>query len=103
MLRYDSTHGRFPGTVEIDAAASTLLINGTHLIKVFNEKDPSSIPWASAGVHTVVESTGVFTTREKAGVHVTKGGAKLVIISAPSADCPMFVMVSRIFVFYHTP
>lgn len=92
MLRFDSTHGRFPGTVATDAASKSLIINGTHVIKVFNEKDPSAIKWAEAGVHTVVESTGVFTTFEKASVHVTGGGAKLVIISAPSTDCPMFVM-----------
>merc|ERR1711962_1181889 len=60
-------------------------------ITVFNERDPANIDWASAGAEYVVESTGVFTTTDKALAH-TKGGAKKVIISAPSADAPMFVM-----------
>ena len=60
-------------------------------ITVFSERDPTAIPWASVGAVYVVESTGVFTTLEKAGAH-HKGGAEKVIISAPSADAPMFVM-----------
>merc|ERR1719389_833900 len=60
-------------------------------ITVFNERDPTAIAWASAGAEYIVESTGVFTTQDKAAAH-TKGGAKKVIISAPSADAPMFVM-----------
>jgi len=67
-----------------------LVIDG-HAITVFNERDPAAIPWASAGAEYVVESTGVFTTTEKASAHFT-GGAKKVVISAPSADAPMFVM-----------
>merc|ERR1739838_123354 len=65
-------------------------VNGNK-ITVFNERDPAAINWASAGAEYVVESTGVFTTTDKALAH-TKGGAKKVIISAPSADAPMFVM-----------
>merc|ERR1712123_445617 len=67
-----------------------LVIDGKS-ITVFNERDPAAINWASAGAKYVVESTGVFTTLEKASLH-HKGGAEKVIISAPSADAPMFVM-----------
>merc|ERR1712029_1043475 len=67
-----------------------LVVDGQS-ITVFSERDPSAIPWASVGAKYVVESTGVFTTLEKAGAH-HKGGAEKVIISAPSADAPMFVM-----------
>merc|ERR1712029_255028 len=67
-----------------------LVVDGQS-ITVFSERDPSAIPWSSVGAKYVVESTGVFTTLEKAGAH-HKGGAEKVIISAPSADAPMFVM-----------
>jgi glyceraldehyde 3-phosphate dehydrogenase len=87
MFKYDSTHGTFDGTVEI--ADGKLVINGK-AITVFHCRDPSEIQWGSAGADYVVESTGVFTTTEKASAHL-KGGAKKVIISAPSADAPMFV------------
>ncbi|UZJ51100.1 hypothetical protein CBS101457_000420 [Exobasidium rhododendri] len=87
MLKYDSTHGPFKG--EVKTEGGKLVVNGKH-ISVFGEKDPSNIPWASAGAHYIVESTGVFTTTEKAQAHL-KGGAKKVIISAPSADAPMYV------------
>jgi len=88
MFKYDSTHGRFKGTVE--TKDGKLVINGK-AICVFAERDPSNIPWGREGVEYVVESTGVFTTKEKASAHL-KGGAKKVIISAPSADAPMLVM-----------
>merc|ERR1712203_552098 len=83
-----STHGNFKGEVSEDG--KFLYVNGNK-ITVFNERDPTAINWASAGAEYIVESTGVFTTTEKAMAH-TKGGAKKVIISAPSADAPMFVM-----------
>jgi len=88
MFKYDSTHGQFKGEVKEDG--QFLYVNGNK-ITVFNEKDPAAINWGAAGAEYVVESTGVFTTTEKALSH-TKGGAKKVIISAPSADAPMFVM-----------
>ena len=88
MLKYDTVHGTFKGTVEI--ADGQLVVNG-QVVKVFGEMDPANIDWASCGADYVVESTGVFTTTEKAGAHL-KNGAKKVVISAPSADAPMFVM-----------
>lgn len=87
LFKYDSTHGRFKG--EVSAQDGHLVINGKK-IHVFQERDPANIPWSKAGAEYIVESTGVFTTIEKAGLHF-KGGAKKVIISAPSADAPMFV------------
>jgi len=88
MFKYDSTHGNWPGSCE--ARDGKLYIDG-HVISVFFEKNPDVIPWGPSGATYVVESTGVFTTKDKAGLHL-KGGAKKVIISAPSADAPMFVM-----------
>jgi len=90
MYKYDTTHGRSPEEVTHDKAAGTISVAGKP-IKVFNEMDPSKIAWGSVGADYVVESTGVFTSIEKAGAHM-KGGAKKVIISAPSGDAPMFVM-----------
>merc|ERR1712061_101722 len=88
MFKYDSTHGRYKG--EVAVAGDKLVIDGKE-ISVFGERDPTAIPWGSAGAEYVVESTGVFSTTEKASAHL-QGGAKKVIISAPSADAPMFVM-----------
>jgi glyceraldehyde 3-phosphate dehydrogenase len=87
MFKFDSVHGSFKGTVE--AKDGKLIING-HKITVHQERDPGAIPWGSEGAEYVIESSGVFTTIEKASAHL-KGGAKKVIISAPSADAPMFV------------
>ncbi|MXQ96337.1 hypothetical protein E5288_WYG020602 [Bos mutus] len=88
MFQYDSTHGKFHGTVK--AENGKLIINGK-AITIFQERDPASIKWSDAGAEYVMESTGVFTTMKKAGAHL-KGGTKRVIISVPSADAPMFVM-----------
>jgi glyceraldehyde-3-phosphate dehydrogenase type I len=88
MFKYDTVHGRFNGTVA--AENGKLVVNG-QAISVFNQMKPTDIPWGSVGADYVVESTGVFTTIEKANAHLA-GGAKKVIISAPSADAPMFVM-----------
>jgi len=87
MFQYDSTHGSYPGTIEIKDGK--LVVDG-NAISVFDKRDPAEIPWASAGAVYVVESTGVFTTIEGASKHKV-GGAKKVIVSAPSADAPMFV------------
>jgi len=89
MFKYDSTHGVWKhGDVRNEGGK---LCIGNMKIEVFHERDPANIPWESAGAYYVVESTGVFTTIEKASLHF-KGGAKKVVISAPSADAPMFVM-----------
>jgi len=88
LLKYDSVHGNFKGTVEVKEGK--LYVNGKH-IRVTAEKDPSVLKWDEAGVDVVAECTGIFTTLESAQAHI-KGGAKKVVISAPSADAPMFVM-----------
>ena len=88
MLKYDTMHGHFDGTIEVDGNA--LVVNGKKVV-FFAEKDPSAIDWKSCGAKYIVESTGVFCTTEKASAHFN-GGAKKVVISAPSADAPMFVM-----------
>jgi glyceraldehyde 3-phosphate dehydrogenase len=80
LLKYDSVHGRFPGTVE--ATADGLVINGDTM-RVFAEKDPASLPWKDLGVEVVLESTGRFTDRDAAAKHLD-GGAKKVVISAPA-------------------
>ncbi|GHO74970.1 glyceraldehyde-3-phosphate dehydrogenase [Ktedonobacter sp. SOSP1-85] len=80
LLKYDSTYGRFPGTVE--ATEDSLIVNG-HKIQVISQRDPAQIPWSDLGVQVVIESTGFFTDAEKAAAHL-RGGAKKVIISAPA-------------------
>ncbi|MCC8195076.1 MAG: type I glyceraldehyde-3-phosphate dehydrogenase [Deltaproteobacteria bacterium] len=87
MLRYDTIHGQYKG--DISHTDTELVVNGNK-VRFFDEKDPANIPWSTCGAEYVVESTGVFTDMEKAGAHL-KGGAKKVIISAPSKDAPMFV------------
>merc|ERR1712029_1196574 len=89
MLQYDTAHGEYPGTV-VKSDDSTLSVNGKP-VTVFGQMDPSKIDWGSAGADYVIESTGVFTSIDKASAHMT-GGAKKVVISAPSGDAPMFVM-----------
>jgi glyceraldehyde 3-phosphate dehydrogenase len=88
MLKYDSTHGRFTGKVEVKNGH--LVVDG-HEIRVTCEKDPTQLKWNEVNADYVVESTGLFTTVDKANMHL-QAGAKKVIISAPSADAPMFVM-----------
>ena len=90
MVRYDSIHGRFPGTIE--EGENSVIVNGK-AISVFSETDPAQIPWASCGAEYIIESTGAFNTVEKSSGHL-KGGAKKVVITAPSKDkvMPTYVM-----------
>jgi glyceraldehyde 3-phosphate dehydrogenase len=89
MLKFDSTHGRFQGTVDVKDGA--LVVNGSK-IRVTSEKNPADLKWDAVGAEYVVESTGLFLTKEKAQGHI-QAGAKKVIMSAPSKDdTPMFVM-----------
>ncbi len=88
MLKYDTVHGRFDG--EIASRDGKLVVNGNE-ITVFAEKDPANIDWAGCGADYVAEATGIFTTLAKAQAHLD-AGAKKVVVTAPSADAPMFVM-----------
>lgn len=81
LLKYDSNYGRFDGTVEV--GDGELIVDGKS-VKAFTERDPGAIPWSSLGVEIVIEGTGIFRTKETAEVHITKGGAKKVIITAPA-------------------
>ena len=88
LLEYDSVHGRFDGTIKV--ANGNLVVNG-RTIRVTGERDPSNLKWDEVGATLALECTGIFTTLEKAQLHID-GGAKKVLISAPSKDAPMFVM-----------
>ncbi len=88
LLKYDSVHGKYDGTVEI--SGNDLVVDG-HAVKISAERDPAAIGWGAMNTDVVAECTGIFTTLEKAQAHLD-GGAKKVVISAPSADAPMFVM-----------
>lgn len=88
LLQHDSVHGMYEKEVTY---ADGCLVIGSHKIKFFSVRNPADIPWGEAGADTVCESTGVFTTIDQGAEHL-KGGAKRVIISAPSKDAPMFVM-----------
>src|SRR5438105_11160033 len=81
LLKWDSVHGKFDG--EIGHDAENIIVRG-HKIRVLKERDPGNLPWKNLGVDVVLESTGFFTSREKAELHLTKGGAKRVLISAPA-------------------
>lgn len=88
LLKYDSVHGKYDGTVEVDGG--DLIVDGKR-IKISAERNPADIGWGDLGTDVVAECTGIFTTLEKAQAHID-GGAKKVVISAPSADAPMYVM-----------
>ncbi|MCU5774805.1 type I glyceraldehyde-3-phosphate dehydrogenase [Erwiniaceae bacterium BAC15a-03b] len=90
LLKYDSLLGKLPAPVE--AAEGQLVVDGK-TIRVFSERDPSLIPWSSVGVEIVIEATGFFTEKAKAEVHISKGGAKRVIISAPGKDDDITVVM----------
>ncbi|MBQ0085166.1 MAG: type I glyceraldehyde-3-phosphate dehydrogenase [Prevotella sp.] len=90
MLKYDTMHGQFEGTIEADVEKSQLIVNG-NVIRVTAEKDPAQLKWNEIGAEYVVESTGLFLTKEKSQAHI-EAGAKYVVMSAPSKDdTPMFV------------
>lgn len=88
LLKYDSVHGRFDGTIEVKNG--NLIVNGNE-IRVSAERNPEDLKWDAVNADVVLDCTGIFTTLEKAQAHI-KAGAKKVAISAPSADAPMFVM-----------
>ncbi len=88
LLKYDSVHGRFDGTVEVKDGH--LVVNG-NTVRITAERDPQNLKWDEVGADIVAECTGIFTTLDMAQLHID-GGAKKVVISAPSKDAPMFVM-----------
>jgi len=88
MLKYDTVHGRFKGTIEVKDGK--LVVNG-QTVSVYDKMKPEEIPWKECGAEYILESTGVFTVIDKAKAHLA-AGAKKVVISAPSKDAPMFVM-----------
>ncbi|MFS4448817.1 type I glyceraldehyde-3-phosphate dehydrogenase [Maribacter sp. 2307UL18-2] len=88
LLKYDSVHGKFDGTVDVQDG--NLIVNGK-TVRITAERDPKNIAWDAVGAEIVAECTGIFTTLETAQYHID-GGAKKVVISAPSKDAPMFVM-----------
>ena len=83
LLKWDSVHGKFDGEIGYDE--ENIIVRG-HKIKILKERDPANLPWQKLDVDVVLESTGLFTSREKAELHLTKAGAKRVLISAPAKD-----------------
>ncbi|WP_298312824.1 type I glyceraldehyde-3-phosphate dehydrogenase [uncultured Aquimarina sp.] len=88
LLEYDSVHGKYDGTIAVENGS--LVVDGK-AIRITAERNPEELKWDAVGVDVVMDCTGIFTTLDKAGAHL-KAGAKKVVISAPSADAPMFVM-----------
>ncbi len=89
LLRYDSVHGRYPGSVEV--VDGDMVVDGDRF-KVFSERDPENLPWGDLGVDVVIEATGVFRTREAAAKHLT-AGAKFVIVTAPMGDADVNIVI----------
>src|SRR5437763_15099521 len=83
LLKWDSVHGKFDGEIAYDP--ENIVVRG-HKIKVLKERDPGNLPWKNLGAEVVLESTGFFTSRDKAELHLTKGGAKRVLISPPATN-----------------
>ncbi len=83
LLKWDSVHGKFDGEISYDD--EKIIVRG-HPIRIFKERDPGNLPWGKLNVDVVLESTGLFTSRDKAELHLTKAGAKRVLISAPAKD-----------------
>ena len=101
MLKYDTMHGQFDGTIEADVENSKLIVNGQS-IRITAEKNPADLKWNEVGAEYVVESTGLFLTKEKAQAHI-EAGAKYVVMSAPSKDdtpmtlrCSFAVLTKRL-------
>ncbi|AGF80606.1 glyceraldehyde-3-phosphate dehydrogenase [Salmonella enterica] len=88
MLKYDSTHGRFDGTIEVDNGQ--LIVNGK-IIRVTTERDPNNLKWGEIGVDVVAEATGIFLTDETARKHITSGARKVVLTGLSKDNTPMFV------------
>src|ERR1700709_1866525 len=88
LLRFDSVHGRFPGTVTVDGDSISV---GNGKIRVSAERDPSKLPWKELGVDIALECTGIFTARDKAAAHLT-AGAKRVLVSAPADNADMTIV-----------
>ncbi|MCI5074626.1 type I glyceraldehyde-3-phosphate dehydrogenase [Oricola sp.] len=89
LMRYDSVHGKFPKTVEVDG--DVIRIEGGDSFKVFAERDPKALPWGELGIDIVMECTGIFTAKEKASMHL-EAGAKRVLVSAPAAGADKTVV-----------
>src|SRR5437588_11949568 len=83
LLKWDSVHGKFDGEIGFDE--ENIVVRG-HKIKIFKERDPGNLPWKKLSVDVVLESTGFFTARDKAELHISKGGAKRGLISAPAIN-----------------
>src|SRR5438874_4365066 len=81
LLKWDSVHGRFDGEISFDE--QNIIVRG-HKIRILKERDPGNLPWKDLGVEVVLESTGFFTNRDQAELHISKAGAKRVLISAPA-------------------